>query len=151
MRYYLTNPVQKEDAQVNYLLQRSKKRRPKTRISAAFVGVLFVFCLMFASFRIQSLPFLQGGTKAVNPAHTVTHHAPVSPPSLPPLTGVAWHQSGQAAIMIDGKIVGQFGQSTPIPIASITKIMTALIVLQKYPLEPNASGSTYTVTPQDVV
>jgi D-alanyl-D-alanine carboxypeptidase (penicillin-binding protein 5/6) len=42
--------------------------------------------------------------------------------------------------------LGQAGSTQPVPIASITKVMTAYIVLQDHPLEPGATGGAIPVT-----
>jgi D-alanyl-D-alanine carboxypeptidase (penicillin-binding protein 5/6) len=49
--------------------------------------------------------------------------------------------------------VGSFGSaggSTPVPIASVAKVMTAYLTLLKYPLGPGQAGFTMTVTVADV-
>lgn len=62
-----------------------------------------------------------------------------------------WPSTGEAALAVPGVgLVGTHGGDTPLPIASITKVMTALVVLQDHPLSPGQSGPTLTVTPQDV-
>ncbi|SDX04147.1 D-alanyl-D-alanine carboxypeptidase (penicillin-binding protein 5/6) [Alicyclobacillus hesperidum] len=136
---------------MNQRVERSQKGRHKPRIGAAFVGILVMFGLMITGFKLPLLPVLQGDANTAEWAsYNTVHHVLTNQPSLPSLTGVAWPQSGQAAVMIDGHLRGHYGANSPIPIASLTKMMTAFVVLQKYPLGPNESGPTYTVTPQDV-
>lgn len=66
------------------------------------------------------------------------------------MLSVAWPTEGQAALMIDGEVYGQYGGTATVPTASLAKIMTAIIVLQKYPLSRGQDGPAYTVTPADV-
>lgn len=67
-------------------------------------------------------------------------------PSLP------WPAQGEAVLDLQGVAgLGSSGGSAPMPLASVTKIMTALVVLTDHPLAPGAQGPTLTVTPADVV
>ncbi|SIT05280.1 D-alanyl-D-alanine carboxypeptidase (penicillin-binding protein 5/6) [Alicyclobacillus vulcanalis] len=64
---------------------------------------------------------------------------------------IQWPSQGEAALMADG--VGTFGTYGPqvsVPIASVTKVMTAYLVLQKHPLQLGQQGPVLTVTPADV-
>ena len=66
-------------------------------------------------------------------------------PALP------WPQTGEAALAVDG--VGSFGSvgsTQALPIASITKVMTAYVVLHDHPLATGASGPDLTVNAFDV-
>ena len=44
---------------------------------------------------------------------------------------------------------GVHGQSGPVPIGSVAKVMTALVILRDHPLVGNAPGPSLTVTPAD--
>lgn len=60
---------------------------------------------------------------------------------------LAWPREGEAAAEVEG--VGSFGTSgaqTPVPIASVAKVMTAYLTLREHPLKPGAGGFTMTVT-----
>jgi D-alanyl-D-alanine carboxypeptidase (penicillin-binding protein 5/6) len=64
---------------------------------------------------------------------------------------IAWPREGQAAVEVEG--VGSFGTSgasTPVPIASVAKVMTAYLTLLEHPLAPGQQGFVVTVTPGDV-
>ena len=66
-------------------------------------------------------------------------------PSLP------WPSSGEAAVAVQGiGQMGSYGGDQPVPIGSVAKVMTALIVLDKHPLVLGAQGPTLTITAQDV-
>lgn len=70
---------------------------------------------------------------------------PGSPPAL------SWPREGQAAVEVEG--VGSFGTagaSTPVPIASVAKMMTAYLTLREYPLAAGEEGFTMTVTRAEV-
>ena len=62
-----------------------------------------------------------------------------------------WPTVGAADVVVDGVgAMGEFGSTQSVPVASITKVMTAYVVLHDHPLAPNSSGPAITVTP-DVV
>jgi serine-type D-Ala-D-Ala carboxypeptidase (penicillin-binding protein 5/6) len=64
---------------------------------------------------------------------------------------LAWPREGQAAVAVEN--VGRFGSSgttTPVPIASVAKVMTAYLTLQEHPLTAGKQGFVMTITPADV-
>lgn len=70
---------------------------------------------------------------------------PGPPPVLP------WPRGGEAAVAVAG--LGTFPSPTgegPIPIGSVAKIMTALVILRDHPLAPASDGPGITVTAADV-
>ncbi|WP_327068464.1 D-alanyl-D-alanine carboxypeptidase family protein [Kitasatospora sp. NBC_01302] len=63
-----------------------------------------------------------------------------APPALP------WPAKGQAAAEVFGVgSLGSSGPETPVPIASVTKVMNAYLILQAHPLKKGESGPTITV------
>jgi D-alanyl-D-alanine carboxypeptidase (penicillin-binding protein 5/6) len=68
-----------------------------------------------------------------------------------PEPAIAWPAQGQAAYTtseIDA--IRSSGGDVPVPIASVTKVMTAYVVLQERPLEPGESGPMIRLTREDV-
>jgi serine-type D-Ala-D-Ala carboxypeptidase (penicillin-binding protein 5/6) len=62
-----------------------------------------------------------------------------------------WPGTGQAAIGgRDGGAVASSPRARPAPIASVAKVMTALVVLDEKPLEGDADGPVLTIGPEDV-
>jgi len=62
-----------------------------------------------------------------------------------------WPASGEAAVGVQGiGQLGSYGGNQPVPIGSVAKVMTALLVLDKHPLVLGAQGPTLTITVQDV-
>jgi D-alanyl-D-alanine carboxypeptidase (penicillin-binding protein 5/6) len=79
----------------------------------------------------------------------VHRHAKALAGALP--VHLAWPREGEAAVAVDG--LGTFtgpGAETPVPIASVAKVMTAYLVLREDPLEPGEEGFTMEVTDADV-
>ncbi|MHB1518822.1 MAG: D-alanyl-D-alanine carboxypeptidase family protein [Acidimicrobiales bacterium] len=69
----------------------------------------------------------------------------------PPGGSLPWPVQGAAALEIPGTITfPPVGTSSPVPIASITKVMTALVVLQDHPLALGAQGPMIGVTTAEV-
>jgi D-alanyl-D-alanine carboxypeptidase (penicillin-binding protein 5/6) len=81
-----------------------------------------------------------------------TSHVTLTPSifhsSPPPL---AWPAIGSGALAIPALGVLQGNNSSVVPIASLTKMMTAWVVLQKLPLASGATGPCVVVTPDEVV
>ncbi|HET9848659.1 MAG TPA: D-alanyl-D-alanine carboxypeptidase [Candidatus Dormibacteraeota bacterium] len=62
-----------------------------------------------------------------------------------------WPAHGQAALVIDGYgDVGSSGGAASAPMASTTKVMTALLVLEDHPLAANEPGPVLSVSQSDV-
>ncbi|MCK2217072.1 serine hydrolase [Actinomadura sp. ATCC 31491] len=73
---------------------------------------------------------------------------PVSSPARPP--DLPWPASGQAAVRVAGQpgSLRTHGEQRPVPIASLTKVMTALVVLTDHPLTGTAEGPSIEVDRQ---
>jgi D-alanyl-D-alanine carboxypeptidase (penicillin-binding protein 5/6) len=70
-------------------------------------------------------------------------------PGGPPM--LAWPREGQAAVEVEGVDgVGTSGGSTPVPIASVAKVMTAYLTLREHPLVSGREGFVVTITARDV-
>ncbi len=52
-----------------------------------------------------------------------------------------WPEEGQASVMVEGLgDLGSKGTQEPVPIASVTKVMTAYVILSEHPLKGAAAG-----------
>jgi serine-type D-Ala-D-Ala carboxypeptidase (penicillin-binding protein 5/6) len=85
------------------------------------------------------------------PAAVATSLVPAStvikgtPPTLP------WPSHGSAAVGAQGLgFIASSGNEQAIPAASVTKVMTALVVLKDKPLQKDQGGPTLTMTEDDV-
>src|SRR4051812_30041626 len=65
-------------------------------------------------------------------------------------TSVAWPAEGDAAVAVGAGRIDTAGRAKPMPIASLAKVMTALVVLQHRPVSAQDPGFTITITPDDV-
>lgn len=74
-----------------------------------------------------------------------SYKVPGAVPALP------WPSQGEAALYLNGEgWLGTSGAATAVPIASATKIMTALVVLRAHPLLPGQAGPEVTLGVNDV-
>jgi D-alanyl-D-alanine carboxypeptidase (penicillin-binding protein 5/6) len=85
------------------------------------------------------------------PAAAATSNLPSSvtikgaPPALP------WPRSGWGAVGVSGLgFIGSSGNEQPLPAASVTKVMTALLVLRDKPLKKGEPGPSVTLSDVDV-
>ena len=110
------------------------------RLLSRPLPVLLALILLVAAFQyVRALP-----VTAASP--TISVSVPVGTAPVFP-----WPARGEAALTVEGiGEVGSSGGQTPIPMASTTKIMTALLVLEDHPLALNEPGPVLTVTRADV-
>jgi D-alanyl-D-alanine carboxypeptidase (penicillin-binding protein 5/6) len=63
---------------------------------------------------------------------------------------LAWPAAGQAALATaTGTVIGSSGPELSVPVASVTKIMTAYVVLRDHPLGPGSRGPALTISPAE--
>jgi D-alanyl-D-alanine carboxypeptidase (penicillin-binding protein 5/6) len=64
---------------------------------------------------------------------------------------LAWPSEGEAAVAVEGfGTLGASGRETPMPIASVAKVMTAYLVLRDHPLESGEEGFEIEIDTADV-
>ncbi|MFD8492645.1 D-alanyl-D-alanine carboxypeptidase family protein [Amycolatopsis sp. NPDC059657] len=79
-------------------------------------------------------------------AHTIAGSASHRPLSVPSLN---WPVDGQTAVDVEGLgRIGTVGVQTPVPIASVTKVMTAYVVLRDHPLRDGEAGPDIVIDQQ---
>ncbi len=124
--------------------QRARRRRNRRIIKWSLASLLVVVLLAGAGVAVQ---------RATRPlARPVLTHAlqtsnvvPGAQPALP------WPSIGQAAIAIPSLgYAQQSGPESPVPVASLTKMATAVVILRDHPMAPGASGPSIAVTADDV-
>lgn len=115
------------------------RRRPRAAVVA--LAVVVVLAVAAAGIRAATAPAPELSSQvAVASALTLSGQPPA----------VAWPASGQAALEVGGVPLGSHGGDTPVPIASLAKMMTAYVVLQDHPLPPGQSGFSVTVDSAEV-
>jgi len=63
---------------------------------------------------------------------------------------VAWPGQGESAVAVGGGRIHSAGRMRPVPIASLAKVMTALVVLRKSPVTTQDPDFTMTISAADV-
>ncbi|MFJ7061783.1 hypothetical protein ACK8N7_19335 [Streptomyces griseobrunneus] len=60
-----------------------------------------------------------------------------------------WPAEGQASVEVDGiGSLGTRGRQRPVPIAGVTKVMTAYVILKEHPMRAGAPGAAVTADEQ---
>jgi D-alanyl-D-alanine carboxypeptidase len=116
------------------------KRSRKRRWPLVVAAVLAV--LLAAAVTVQLVrPLPEPTMRLTLPA---SHTFPGTAPALPLPAG------GQAVIGVEGVgTMGASGPQTPIPTASVAKVMTAYVFLKNHPLKSGEDGPTFTISPQE--
>jgi serine-type D-Ala-D-Ala carboxypeptidase (penicillin-binding protein 5/6) len=92
---------------------------------------------------VQALRPLPSPSLASTTAATYTFNGTPLPQSMP------WPSQGQTAVEVEGLgSLGVRGAQTPVPIASVTKVMTAYVILRDHPLSGKQNGPVITVDAQ---
>ncbi|MHB8429630.1 MAG: D-alanyl-D-alanine carboxypeptidase family protein [Acidimicrobiales bacterium] len=120
---------------------RRKRRRRWSVVTVAVIAVLLVAGL--AGLRLQSRPPM--ATVSISSASTVRVGVPSPSPAMP------WPVAGQGAVAVPSAgFLAQSGPEKPIAVASLTKMVTALVVLRDHPLPAGGAGPPITITAGDV-
>jgi serine-type D-Ala-D-Ala carboxypeptidase (penicillin-binding protein 5/6) len=106
--------------------------------------LLVALTVMFALGAIVTFNYLRPvdavAASAIIPA---TQRIPGQAPDLP------WPTVGAVAVNGLG-MIGSHGDDSPRPMASVAKVMTALVVIADHPLDPAQQGDSVTITSDDV-
>ncbi len=123
---------------------RSRRRRRRSSVLLTLLVVLVLLLAAAGAFAAVRL-------SAADPPPAVTSVA-LHPVAVPAKTvALPWPQIGQGAIAVPSIGVDvASGPEQPVPVASLTKLMTAYVILSDHPLTTGRSGPTITVTAADV-
>jgi len=117
---------------------KQKKSRKKTRLIAALLALIPILSLGSGTWAYtRPVPAIRPTTIAIKPRAQDVN--------------IAWPAYGQSAIGAVGYgVLADSGITTPAPMASVAKIMTALAVARQKPLALDEQGATLTLTDSDV-
>jgi D-alanyl-D-alanine carboxypeptidase (penicillin-binding protein 5/6) len=121
------------------LVYHQRQKRPKRRLGRWLLAILTILIVgaLTANY-LRPLPVVAA----------VTHPLPAI--TAQPVT-IAWPATGQAAIGApDYGLLASHNDTVPASTASIAKLITALCVLQKYPLAADEQGPNITLNDADV-
>jgi D-alanyl-D-alanine carboxypeptidase (penicillin-binding protein 5/6) len=118
-----------------------RKRSRSRRLVVASVGVVLLAVVAFVTFQlVRGVP-----SPTVHSSLPASVRASGAPPALP------WPTKGEAVVGLAGQgALGSTGGSAPVPIASLAKVMTALVILRDHSIGPADPGPVVTITPADV-
>ncbi|MCT2084495.1 D-alanyl-D-alanine carboxypeptidase [Microbacterium enclense] len=116
--------------------------RRKRALRPATVIPPLILLLLLAAYAAVTLLW---PLNAVPPKVTPLAVQPAAAPDAAP----AWPGEGEAAIAVQGMPGVLSSADAPESIASITKVVTALLVLERLPLAPGEQGPTYAFTQAD--
>jgi D-alanyl-D-alanine carboxypeptidase (penicillin-binding protein 5/6) len=119
------------------------RRRRRTRLRVGIAFILFVALALagVALVRLKS----PAPVAAVKGDMVSTVHVAASPVVLP------WPSTGQAAVAVPSVGIDMpSGPETPVPIASLTKMMTAYVILHDHPILVGQNGPSITMGQADV-
>ena len=128
----------------------ARRRRPRssdafsmaTSLPMRLLLVVVVVLLAIAYVVVQLVRPVPAVAASVTPISTTMPGVPVP---------LSWPAQGEAAIGVEGTgLLGTHGAQTPTPLASVTKLMTAYLVLRDHPLTVTAPGPNIIITPADV-
>lgn len=113
--------------------------RPEPRRRRPILPVLLVVIVIIAACNyLRPLP---------QPVATLNVHLP----SADPTVSIPWPAASQASVAASGYgLLGTNGDQKPLATASMAKVITALCVLAKQPLNVGQTGPTYTISAGDV-
>ena len=104
------------------------------------LGVVLVLLLAYSADQLLN----DTGYVRMPTARTRTDHRRTS------MSAVTWPLQGQAALVLGNGRPAASPDQQPVPIASVAKVMTAYLVLKRYPLSGAQEGFTFTVTKAEV-
>ncbi|PSR27819.1 MAG: D-alanyl-D-alanine carboxypeptidase [Sulfobacillus thermosulfidooxidans] len=91
------------------------------------------------------------GIQIGRPVGAATLTSTLTPPHMTASLQMDWPSGPESYLAVSpGGEVGAAGADQPIPVGSVTKMMTAYLLLQKYPLGLYSQGPSVTVTAHDV-
>jgi D-alanyl-D-alanine carboxypeptidase (penicillin-binding protein 5/6) len=119
----------------------ARPRRMRRRVVAVLTVVAILVVGAVALVRLEA----PDPVAAVTAAMTSTVHVPSSPVVLP------WPAAGQSAIAVPSVGIDvTSGPEVPVPVASLTKMMTAYVILHDHPIGPAQNGPAVTMSQTDV-
>ena len=118
-----------------------RRRRRRRLVVAVVIGAVVLALVVTAAARLRA-PDPVASVAAAMAATVPVASAPVALP---------WATAGQSAIAVPSVGVDvTSGPEQPVPIASLTKMMTAYVILRDHPLGPDQDGPRITMTQADV-
>ncbi len=105
-----------------------------------YLSIISALVLAYCYYTMSRTIYLEGSARTVQTSVAATK-----------ANQLTWPKTTQSAVGVHGSpILETHGRQTPLPIASVAKVITALTVLEKYPLNKGDQGPIVTLTESDV-
>jgi D-alanyl-D-alanine carboxypeptidase (penicillin-binding protein 5/6) len=115
----------------------------------ALLGTVAVLLLAYITFSGAGHLRNDNGRIPNDPGRVLSNKGPVLNKDRADPPAVNWPQSGQAAFVLGDDRPSASPYQQPAPIASLAKVMTAYLTLERHPLSGEQEGFTMTVTAAD--
>jgi len=127
-----------------------KMRRRRLRASGILLILLLVIGLLVSKAGSAGSPAAGASRKATQKPELVVSTTPGRTIAVPGSAPAIPWTSGQSAVAVPSAgLLETSGPETPVPIASLTKMMTAYLTLMEHPLTATSSGPDLTLTAAD--
>ncbi|HET6966275.1 MAG TPA: hypothetical protein VFH58_15980 [Acidimicrobiales bacterium] len=119
--------------------------KPKRRLPLKVLAVVLVLVVLLVGAGLIKAAVAAEPAVTANRTLSGNRTLPGTPPKP------VWPATGQAAVEVEGlPPLGSSGPPTPLPIASLAKVMTAYVILQDHPVPPGHDGFTVAIAAPDV-
>lgn len=118
-------------------------RRRRRIVAFSAVGILIVIAAALGL-------YVPAALDAPLPSAQLELAVPTPDPAKPAVLALPGVGSSAIALQGSDDLLGESGQTGPVPIASVTKVITALVVLEAHPLVEGDDGPGITMTAADV-
>lgn len=126
-------------------LHAGRRRRTRRRGVLAVAGLAAVAVVLALVVTGTATPARPSQVPRLRTTLPATRRVPPGDPTLP------WPATGESAVAIPAVgFSAESGPEQPVPVASMTKVMTAYVVLQDHPLSGTTPGPPITITQTDV-
>ena len=119
------------------------RRRGRRIVAFSATGILVVIAVALGL-------YVPAALAAPLPAAQLELDVPTPAPAEPATLALPGVGTGAIALEGSDELLGESGQTGPVPIASVTKVITALVVLESHPLVEGDDGPGITMTAADV-
>jgi D-alanyl-D-alanine carboxypeptidase (penicillin-binding protein 5/6) len=117
-----------------------KKRRRSRRKQLILSLIVLVLASAYGALAILK-PFAELTPSIAKDSLTITT----------PASNVPWPNYGQGAYgLANGTVIATHGEQTPVAIASVAKVINALVILDRHPIAAGTDGPVITLTDRDV-
>src|SRR5665213_1683709 len=142
-----------QEKQRVHLRRENARRRRRARIRRnRMIAIALVSVLILGAWGIVEALGSSGSRSATrgSSAHLWVAHAGPTTIVAGHVGHFAWPSTGEAAVGLQGEgVVASSPRQRVVPIASMTKMMTAILVLHDHPLRPGEAGPLVTMTHAD--